>query len=135
MSQKEKSLCRGKSVKNPNRCKKVTGCKVAAGKERTYCRKKHNLCRTKSRKVTKGKSLCKGKSVKNPNRCKKMTGCKVATGKERSFCRKKHNHCRTAKKEKSPESPHTRKQKKMNRLRKQLNTDMSYRSFGRKRYY
>ena len=130
-----KSLCRGKSVKNPNRCKKVTGCKVASGKERTYCRKKHNVCRTKTRKVTKGKSLCKGKSVKNPNRCKKMTGCKVATGKERSFCRKKHNHCLSAKKEKSPESPHTRKQKKMNRLRKQLSTDMSYRSFGRKRYF
>jgi hypothetical protein len=35
----KKSLCRGKSVKKPNRCKKVKGCKVASGKKRTYCRK------------------------------------------------------------------------------------------------
>jgi hypothetical protein len=35
----KKSLCRGKSVKNPNKCKKVKGCKVASGKKRTYCRK------------------------------------------------------------------------------------------------
>lgn len=34
------SLCRGKRIKNPNRCKKVKGCKVASGKKRTYCRKK-----------------------------------------------------------------------------------------------
>ena len=127
MSPTGKSLCRGKSVKSPNRCKKVSGCKVAAGKERTYCRKKHNVCRTKTRKVTKGKSLCKGKSVKNPNRCKKMTGCKVATGKERSFCRKKHNHCLSAKKEKSPESPSTRRQRRVDRLKKELQTNVRYR--------
>ena len=36
----QKSLCRGKSVSNPNRCKKVKGCKVASGSKRTYCRKK-----------------------------------------------------------------------------------------------
>jgi len=120
MSPKGKSLCRGKSVKNPNRCKKVTGCKVAAGKERTYCRKRHNVCRTKSRKDTKGKSLCSGKSVKNPNRCKKVTGCKVAAGKERSFCRKRHNHCRTAKKEKTPESPDTRRDRRYRNVDREL---------------
>lgn len=36
------SLCKGKSTSNPNRCKKVSGCKVATGTKRTYCRKKHN---------------------------------------------------------------------------------------------
>lgn len=47
-----KSLCKGKSVKNPNRCKKVTGCKVASGKVRgAYCRKRHNM--TKKRKMQK----------------------------------------------------------------------------------
>lgn len=36
----QKSLCKGKSVSNPNRCKKVKGCKVASGSKRTYCRKR-----------------------------------------------------------------------------------------------
>ncbi len=36
----KRSLCRGKSVKNPNRCKKIKQCKVASGSKRTYCRKK-----------------------------------------------------------------------------------------------
>jgi hypothetical protein len=42
MVAKGKSLCKGKSVKNPNRCKKIHGCKVAKGTKRSYCRKKHN---------------------------------------------------------------------------------------------
>ena len=33
------SLCKGKSVKSPNKCKKVKGCKVASGTKRVYCRK------------------------------------------------------------------------------------------------
>lgn len=37
-----KSLCQGKSVSKPNRCKKLRGCKVAKGTKRTFCRKKHN---------------------------------------------------------------------------------------------
>ena len=37
-----KSLCKRKSVKKPNKCKKVKGCKVATGKKRSFCRKKHN---------------------------------------------------------------------------------------------
>lgn len=37
-----KSLCQGKSVSKPNRCKKIRGCKVAKGTKRTFCRKKHN---------------------------------------------------------------------------------------------
>ena len=36
------SLCRKKSVKNPNKCKKVKGCKVASGKKRSFCRKAKN---------------------------------------------------------------------------------------------
>ena len=36
------SLCRKKSVKKPNRCKKVRGCKVASGPKRTFCRKAKN---------------------------------------------------------------------------------------------
>ena len=44
--QGKKSLCRGKSIKKPNRCKKVKGCKVASGKKRTYCRKKDDTIYT-----------------------------------------------------------------------------------------
>lgn len=36
------SLCKGKSVKAPNKCRKLKGCKVASGKKRTFCRKKKN---------------------------------------------------------------------------------------------
>lgn len=39
------SLCRKKSVKKPNRCKKVKGCKVASGKKRSFCRKAKNTRR------------------------------------------------------------------------------------------
>ena len=39
MVAKGASLCKGKSVKNPNRCKKVQGCKVAKGAKRSFCRK------------------------------------------------------------------------------------------------
>ena len=42
-----KSLCRKKSVKNPNRCKKVRGCKVASGKKRSFCRKSKNSTQKK----------------------------------------------------------------------------------------
>lgn len=33
------SICIGKRPYNPNRCKKLRGCKVASGKKRTFCRK------------------------------------------------------------------------------------------------
>lgn len=36
----KRSMCRGKRVRTPNKCKKVKHCKVASGKKRTYCRKK-----------------------------------------------------------------------------------------------
>ena len=50
MVAKGASLCKGKSVKNPNRCKKVHGCKVAQGTKRSFCRKAHN--KTMKRKMT-----------------------------------------------------------------------------------
>ena len=47
------NLCKGKRTSNPNRCKKVSGCKVASGPKRTYCRKKHNKNTTAKRKTAK----------------------------------------------------------------------------------
>jgi len=46
------SICKGKSVKNQNKCKKITSCKVAKGTKRTFCRKKHNKT-TNAKKSTK----------------------------------------------------------------------------------
>lgn len=51
------SLCKGKSVVAPNKCKKVRGCKVASGKSRTFCRKIKN-------KTVKSKNVKKNKTVK-----------------------------------------------------------------------
>ena len=48
-----KSLCKGKRTSQPNRCKKVKGCKVARGTKRTFCRKRHNKTR-KNKKVSGG---------------------------------------------------------------------------------
>ena len=45
---KPRSLCKGKRTSNPNKCKKMRGCKVASGKKRTFCRNKRN--KTKSNK-------------------------------------------------------------------------------------
>jgi len=47
----KKNLCHKKSVKKPNKCKKVKGCKVATGPKRTFCRKiknKNNKTQKKS---------------------------------------------------------------------------------------
>lgn len=38
----KKNLCHKKSVKKPNKCKKVKGCKPASGPKRTFCRKIKN---------------------------------------------------------------------------------------------
>ena len=48
MAKTRKSLCQGKSTRNPNRCRKVRGCKIASGPKRTFCRKKHNRTRRKT---------------------------------------------------------------------------------------
>jgi len=39
---KTTSICKGKSIKNPNRCRKYKTCKVVHGKKRSYCRKIKN---------------------------------------------------------------------------------------------
>lgn len=36
----KRSLCRGKRIVNPNRCKKLKTCKVIRGTKRAFCRKK-----------------------------------------------------------------------------------------------
>jgi len=48
-----KSLCKGKRVSQPNKCKKVRGCKVASGKKRTFCRKAKNPKSQSTRKTQK----------------------------------------------------------------------------------
>ena len=63
-----KSLCKGKSVKNPNKCKKVKGCKVANGTKRTYCRKtKNNKSGTKKAKTSR-------KTVKRRSEVNRLKG-------------------------------------------------------------
>jgi hypothetical protein len=47
---RSKNLCLRKSVKNPNRCSKVKGCKVAKGPKRSFCRKSHNKTKRKTAK-------------------------------------------------------------------------------------
>jgi hypothetical protein len=39
---KTTSICKGKSIKTPNRCRKYKTCKVVHGKKRSYCRKNKN---------------------------------------------------------------------------------------------
>ena len=51
------SLCIGKRPVNPNRCKKLRGCKVASGKKRTFCRKIKN----KRKSTKRGGKTCKTK--------------------------------------------------------------------------
>lgn len=60
------SLCKGKSVVKPNKCKKVRGCKVATGKTRTFCRKSKNKTVKKNRSVKKSNTVKprKGKTTK-----------------------------------------------------------------------
>ena len=42
----KKSFCRGKRIV-PNKCEKITHCKVASGKTRRYCRKRRATRYTK----------------------------------------------------------------------------------------
>lgn len=35
----KRSMCKGKKISKPNRCKRVKNCNVASGKKRSYCRK------------------------------------------------------------------------------------------------
>ena len=68
------SLCKGKRTSQPNRCKKIQGCKVARGTKRTFCRKKHNKSK-KARKTSKKRSevsRLKGHSKKTERALKKL---------------------------------------------------------------
>lgn len=51
------SLCKGKQVQKPNKCVKVSGCKVAKGTKRTFCRKKHNVRKNAAAKTQKKRGL------------------------------------------------------------------------------
>ena len=42
---KKESICKGKSIKNPNKCTKHKQCKIAVGTKRSYCRNKNNKTR------------------------------------------------------------------------------------------
>lgn len=72
------SLCKGKKTSQPNKCKKVRGCKVASGKKRTFCRKTHNKKNkaNKTRKVRKSKmseiDRLKGYTMKQVRELKKL---------------------------------------------------------------
>lgn len=46
-------MCQGKSVKNPNRCRKMKGCKVATGTKRSFCRKSKNASKKTTMKKRK----------------------------------------------------------------------------------
>ena len=58
------SLCKGKRTSQPNRCKKVKGCKVAKGTKRTFCRKKHNKTKKVARKTPSKKTLAKRRTAR-----------------------------------------------------------------------
>ena len=63
-----KSLCKGKRV-NPNKCKKLRGCKVARGTKRRFCRKAKNKTSKRGGKTCKqqNKNKQKNKTSKNKN--------------------------------------------------------------------
>ena len=44
-----KSICKGRSIKNPNKCDKYRiGCSVARGTKRSYCRRSKNKTRKRN---------------------------------------------------------------------------------------
>jgi hypothetical protein len=42
------SICQGVRPRNPDKCKKITSCKVASGSKRTFCRKRKNTRKNKA---------------------------------------------------------------------------------------
>ena len=77
---KPQSMCKGKRTSNPNKCKKISACKVASGKKRTFCRTKRNkttsnkkVKQTKKRKTKLSESSkLKGYSKKTQRALKKL---------------------------------------------------------------
>jgi len=75
------SLCKGKRVANPNKCKKLSACKVASGKKRSFCRTKRNknhkgnsktVKRTKKRTRLSESNRLKGHTRKQVKAFKKL---------------------------------------------------------------
>lgn len=71
------SLCKGKQVQKPNKCVKVSGCKVAKGTKRTFCRKKHNVrknaaAKTQKKRGVKELAQLKGMSKNTERALKKL---------------------------------------------------------------
>jgi hypothetical protein len=61
---KTTSICKGKSIKNPNRCRKYKTCKVVHGKKRSYCRTIKNT-RKKQKGGRRTRKSNKGSGEKN----------------------------------------------------------------------
>ena len=62
-----RSLCKGKRTSQPNKCKKVKGCKVAKGTKRTFCRKSHNKTK-KTRKTVRKTTLARRRTARELKR-------------------------------------------------------------------
>jgi len=64
----KKSLCKGKGITS---CRRVSGCKVASGRKRSFCRKAHNVhTRRFRRKLTGGSCGVTHKGGKKTRRTK-----------------------------------------------------------------
>jgi hypothetical protein len=100
-TKKAKAVVNGCKGLSPSACTAKSGCKIARGTKRTFCRSEGNRKkqREKTRSVTQKASKkpaqaqaqvkgCKGLS---PSVCQAKTGCKVARGAKRTFCRNATN--------------------------------------------
>tara|TARA_B100000945_G_C20079927_1_gene456390 strand:- start:215 stop:463 length:249 start_codon:yes stop_codon:yes gene_type:complete len=67
------NLCLGKKTENPNKCKKVKGCKVAKGTKRSFCRKAKNVSKKNATKKTTTKKRRTAKRVPEGYRLKGYT--------------------------------------------------------------
>jgi hypothetical protein len=109
---KAKAVVNGCKGLSPSACEAKTGCKVARGAKRTFCRsqgirKKH---KTRSRSITQktpkkpaqaptppktpkkpAQAQVKGCKGLSPSACQAKSNCKVARGAKRTFCRNATN--------------------------------------------
>lgn len=72
-----KNLCTRKRTKKPNKCKKISGCKVASGPKRSFCRKSKNKTK-KTRKIRARVKSLKGGKKRSKKSKRKMTRRKKA---------------------------------------------------------
>ena len=93
---RSESRCVGKSA---SACRRAAGCKVAKGKDRTYCRSKKNVHtrrhglrslkqRLESYRRHRRYSRCAGKKI---TQCRSSKRCVVASGAKGKYCRKATN--------------------------------------------